>query len=437
MTDFPSIAFVLTFDRLPLKLLSCYGSELGQTPVLDRLASRGVLADLHFVDDLADYRARHAWWDGASSTCTPRVQPNSTLAGIGVQHGIDCRLISDCQPFSWDIAPNGWKTTYLEPEGTEELSATESFERLRTETERVVVEIKQSQQPAIVWVHSSELPIVPIPSMEFLDLFLDELSSTLVIAAEEVEDFPEEELDDEDSDSEESLEDALDSLTEDDRAAAFELIEETLSMLQDGSAELEAAHIKTLNVLAAARLAECDHCIGRLFELIAEEVYSGRSLFLLTADRGLALGESTLTKRLEAKHLPGPLQEETMHVPLLLIHGKRELGRRIGGLTNHADLPATILDWLGIEHEFPSGRSLLPLMTGDVSELHEQLVCTAGDWRAIRERDWLLIRNRTEGVERLYIKPEDRWQVLDVLSQYIDEADRLMEMLDVGSGEKT
>jgi membrane-anchored protein YejM (alkaline phosphatase superfamily) len=266
--------------------------------------------------------------------------------------------------------------------------------------------------------------------MEFLDLFLDELSSTLVIAPEEAEAPLQEELDD--SESEAESEDILDALTEDDRAAAFELIEETLSLLSDGSADLKPVHIKTLNVLAAARLAECDRSVGRLFELIAEDVKAGQVLFLLTADRGLALGESELTKRLETQHLAGPLQEESMHVPLLLMHGKLELGRRIGSLTTHADLPATILDWLGIDHEFPSGKSLLPLVMGEAAEIQEQLICTAGDWRAIREREWLLVRHPTEGVEKLYIKPEDRWQVLDVLSQYVDEADRLLELLASG-----
>jgi arylsulfatase A-like enzyme len=112
------------------------------------------------------------------------------------------------------------------------------------------------------------------------------------------------------------------------------------------------------------------------------------------------------------------------------MNGPRDLGRRIGALTTHADLPATLLDWSGIEYEFPSGRSLLPLATGKAGKTHEQLICTAGDWQAIREREWLLVRNRSEGVEKLYIKPEDRWQVLDVLSQYIDEADRLLDLLD-------
>jgi arylsulfatase A-like enzyme len=119
-----------------------------------------------------------------------------------------------------------------------------------------------------------------------------------------------------------------------------------------------------------------------------------------------------------------------MHVPLLLMDGPRALGRRLGTLTTHADLPATALDWFGVECEFPTGRSLLPLAAGEASEIHQQLICTAGDWEAIRERDWLLIRNRSEGLEKLYIKPEDRWQVLDVLPQYVDEADRLLALLD-------
>jgi hypothetical protein len=426
----PRLALVLTFDRLPLKLLSCYGSELGQTPVLDRLASKGVLGDLHFADDLAEERTRHAWWDGGTASNSASEQPVKTLAEIATDSGIACRLISDCQPFSWDVAPQGWQTTYLEHDTEQELTVTDALERLRAEAARQLQELREAQQPGIVWVHSGELPAVPIPAMEFLELFLDELPRTIQKAdeTEEPERRPAEESEESGGDSEE--EGTIDVLSEDDRAAAFELIEETLSLLSGDSTQLEPAHIKTWNVLAAARLAECDRGIGRFYELIEPQVLSGEGLFLLTADRGMALGEAALTKRLEATHLQGPLQEETMHVPLLLMNGPRDLGRRIGALTTHADLPATLLDWSGIEYEFPSGRSLLPLATGKAGKTHEQLICTAGDWQAIREREWLLVRNRSEGVEKLYIKPEDRWQVLDVLSQYIDEADRLLDLLD-------
>jgi len=424
------IALVLTFDRLPLKLLSCYGSELGQTPVLDRMASKGVLGDLHFVDDLAEERSRHAWWDGGSVSAADSAQPLQTLAEIATQSEIECRLISDCQPFAWDIAPQGWQTTYLEQVAEEESSVTDPLERLRSEAARAIEDLSNSRQAGIVWVHSSELPTVPIPAMEFLELYLDELPRRVAQDSGEADEpaaVPEAESDDSSEDSD--VDETIGLVSEDDRTAAFELIEQTLSLLADDSAQLEPAHIKTLNVLAAARLAECDRSIGRFYELIHPQVVSQEGMFLLTTDRGLALGEAALTKRLEATHLQGPLQEEAMHVPLLLMQGGRQLGRRIGTLTTHADVPATLLDWFGIAYRFPGGRSLLPLATGETSEIHAQLICTAGEWQAIRERDWLLVRNRNEGVEKLYIKPEDRWQVLDVLPQYIDEADRLLKML--------
>ncbi len=46
-------AIVLTFDRLPVGFLSCYGNNWIATPNFDRLAFQSALFDQHFSDSPA------------------------------------------------------------------------------------------------------------------------------------------------------------------------------------------------------------------------------------------------------------------------------------------------------------------------------------------------------------------------------------------------
>lgn len=410
----PRVAIVLSFQQLPLKLLSAYGSELGQTPHFDRMAARGIVFDQHFADDLSEVRNRHAWWDGMTSfTAENHSTAQHILPQLCDLSDIECHLISDSPPAEWDIAPSGWKSTFLE---TVSESASENLSELFATTLSTIEDLRERGKSAIVWVYSHELPSVPIPDMTFLNLYLNELPQLALLETDSTS-------------SEDNEDEAATDISEDERTAAFELIEETLSVLTDEETEPKAAHIKTLNVLAAARLSEWDHELGKFFDQIEPDLNAERSLLLVTSDRGLPLLESSITKQLERNQIPGPLQEETTHLPLLLVRGEQKLGERIGALTSPADIPATLLDWFGIVSEEIEGRSLWLLLEGETEILHPYLTCRAGEWESLREPEWLLIRNRREGVEKLYIEPEDRWQVLDVLSQYIDEADRLIAIL--------
>lgn len=419
------IAVVLSFQQLPLKLLSAYGSELGQTPHFDRMATHGVLFDQHFADDLGETRTRHAWWDGMTATRAESSPASARLPTICSKSDVQCHLVSDCQPADWDVAPQGWKTTYLENQTD---SATEGLGQLFDAALTTIDQLRQDRQSAVVWIHSEEMPSFPIPSMEFLELYLNELPQL----AEVEEEFAETNAEEQNARDDEG--DQADLLAEQ-ITLAFGLIEETLSLLSEGVAELEAIHFKTINVLAAARLSEWDHALGQFYEQLTDDLDAGRMMFLLTSDGGLSLFESQVTQQLERQHQVGPLQEESVHLPLLMIQKRLTLGERVRALTHPADLPATVLDWLQVDHEFPDGRSLLSLVKGDAAELHKFLVCRAGEWESIREQKWLLIRNRALGLEKLYFKPEDRWQVLDVCSQHIDETDRLLALFSQSADE--
>jgi arylsulfatase A-like enzyme len=105
------------------------------------------------------------------------------------------------------------------------------------------------------------------------------------------------------------------------------------------------------------------------------------------------------------------------------------------------DLAPTLLEWFGISPDrFPThGHSLLPLARGEPAATREFIGLGDGPRQAIRTADFLLVGapdggpphpgTATPQPSRLYVMPEDRWQVNDVAAQFPDEVDRLERQL--------
>jgi hypothetical protein len=104
-------------------------------------------------------------------------------------------------------------------------------------------------------------------------------------------------------------------------------------------------------------------------------------------------------------------------------------------LTQHADWLATLADAFNVSFDLPvPSQSLLSLAKAPAGRLREYaitLVKQADDcaWEAsMRTLDWLLLAPLHPDNQRptqLYRKPEDRWDMNDVLSQHPDVADHL------------
>ncbi|QDU45383.1 Sulfatase [Symmachiella dynata] len=57
-------AVIVSFERLPLGLLGCYGSQHVQTPSFDQLATESIVFDQHFGENFDPQAAQQAWWTG-------------------------------------------------------------------------------------------------------------------------------------------------------------------------------------------------------------------------------------------------------------------------------------------------------------------------------------------------------------------------------------
>ncbi|HET6576281.1 MAG TPA: sulfatase-like hydrolase/transferase, partial [Fimbriiglobus sp.] len=187
----------------------------------------------------------------------------------------------------------------------------------------------------------------------------------------------------------------------------------------------------------AAVVTVFDADLGRVFELFRARGLDRSAAWVLTADRGLPLGEHGLI----GPHRPW-LHEELVHVPLIVrLPDAAEAGRRIPALTQPADLMPTLAAWLGAEGlTAADGVSLLPLLTGKVESVRP-IACSGlvlgetGEW-AIRTPEWALLlpaRPHPDDEERrepmLFEKPDDRWEVNDLRPRNLERAEELEAVL--------
>jgi arylsulfatase A-like enzyme len=181
-----------------------------------------------------------------------------------------------------------------------------------------------------------------------------------------------------------------------------------------------------------------DNCVAfldeRLGELLEGLLRSGvldRTLVIVTADHGEGMGEHDLFDHGESLYRP------EIRVPLLIV---LPAGRRCTGSVRETvslrDLPATILDLVGLEEGSPfPGRSLAHLWrdpspgldssVGDavISELLKpnpidpnrgRSPAHRGPLISLAEGDFVYIRNTGDGSEELYNEREDPGEVQDL-----------------------
>jgi N-sulfoglucosamine sulfohydrolase len=107
-----------------------------------------------------------------------------------------------------------------------------------------------------------------------------------------------------------------------------------------------------------------DQGVGTVLNALEENGLADDTLVFLTTDHGLAFPDAKCT-----------MYDRGIGVMLLMRGpGGFERGRVYDALVSHLDLYPTICDVVGLEHpSWLEGTSLLPLVCGDVTEVHEEI----------------------------------------------------------------
>ncbi|MFN2433487.1 MAG: sulfatase, partial [Gemmatimonadota bacterium] len=105
-----------------------------------------------------------------------------------------------------------------------------------------------------------------------------------------------------------------------------------------------------------AAVAALDHEVGRLLEELERRGRLRNTVVVVTSDHGEQFGEHGLTRHDNSLYMP------LLHVPLILVFPPRVPGGlRVAEAVSLRDLPATLLELLGVRDDPLPGSSLAPL----------------------------------------------------------------------------
>jgi arylsulfatase A-like enzyme len=121
--------------------------------------------------------------------------------------------------------------------------------------------------------------------------------------------------------------------------------------------------------------------------------------------------------------------EERIHLPLVL-RLPATVPRRVNAITQAVDIAPTLAALFGIPLPGAHGHDLLPLARGQVAAIRDYAcsavqVADAVEWCLRTDEYSLLIpvRPAADDADRrakLYVKPDDRWEVNDVAQHYLE-----------------
>jgi len=429
-------AIVLTFDRLPLSFLACYGNNWIETPNFDRLTARSATFHQHFAESLALDTVRHAWWSGCHE-CRRKteIQTRDLLPAVLADRGVTVRLLleagneADRSAHKLSQLFPQWTEVVAGPDGLDVPADDTPFLRLIARAQRDLRLLRTSRsEPWLLWIKSRGVPIPWLPPAEYARRFLDidDDDSDHEEPSEDVEEFEETDEADETDQFDEDPDDATLVEMSD---SQFEDLLQKAAQLPEGRALRDAMtnfdRALTRKVLGGY-VALLDEGLGRLLEAVDHSAAGAPTLLLVTAAQGLTVHDTGVLRDDWA-----PAADEVAHAPLMIRPAGMTHGARRQSLTQPLDLFPTLLEWFGLEPlSGLDGHSLLPDIRGEQAEPRRLAFAADGaNLTTVRTVDHYFVqKSAEEGGEparRLFAKPEDVWEVNDLASQMPDLADEL------------
>lgn len=384
----PSKIICLVIDRLRAAALGAYGAAWCETPALDRLASESFLCDQALLPAQDLESIYRALWRG-DHPLAPAGE-RASLPTMLREAGFGTTLLTDEPTVAEHPLAGGFEDRTQLPNSPADAPAASLQETQLADFFMAAIdaleqmERQEADRPALLWLHARGMAGPWDAPLETRDSLVDE------------EDPP--------------------------PPRGTDVPSLVLPPDFDPDVPLGYTYAYTGQVSAL------DACLTALLDRFRQSPLARDALFVLLGARGFPLGEHRRVGGVEEI-----LYGEAVQVPWLT-RFPDGLGRlaRSDALVQPGDLPATLLDWLGLEGRWraPASRSLLPLVRGEAEQVRDRLcLTTATGTRAIRARDWHAIFPPDDAPAELYVKPDDRWEFNEVANRAPEAVAELREAL--------
>ena len=211
--------------------------------------------------------------------------------------------------------------------------------------------------------------------------------------------------------------------------------------------------LQRVRALYAGEVTMIDTWVGRLLDAVERFGLIDSTMIIFTTDHGHLFGEHGLEGK--PVGILGGLYEVTTRIPLIIRHPEGLASeKRIKGITQPVDIMPTILDFFNIPiPKTVEGKSILPLMRGEVETLHKYAFSArfpesyrigqvsahifdgwAGPSQVfspitVTDERWSLICSPSPEMSELYDLKSDPMQEKNVINEEKDIADEMRRAL--------
>ena len=387
----------LVVDGLGAGALGCYGNTWLDTPSLDRLASESYVLDQVVTESCELASVYRSWWQNLPLLAAERSERHTLVEQLAKAHRIVHTNGLDEEVATLPLADAFDRSIVLPGDVPTEAAATIEDTHAGRFFAAAIEMLAEAESPQFCWMHWQGLLGPWDAPLEFRQRLADEEDPT-----------PPESID-----------------------------VPNLKLPEDYDPD------QLLGIMQAygGQVMLLDACLGVFLEQFQADPRAEETLLMLCSPRGFPLGEHRIVglARDASGKLTGAPYSELVHVPWLLCLGDGR-GRldRSAAIAQPVDMAPTIFDALSIEDPglVRCGQSQLPRGgRGEVAERDRAGMFTASH-RGLRTAHWHYVEPCGESTgddgpsdAQLYVKPDDRWEVNNVVRLCREEAEQMRHAL--------